>query len=57
VRYLLENRVVSAGMLSQSLLELFVENKDWVRRAQPCAYVNDTKPPTLVLAARSQVDP
>ena len=31
MRYLLENRVVSAGMLSQSLLETFVENKDWVR--------------------------
>jgi hypothetical protein len=31
MRYLLENRVVSAGMISQSL-DLFVENKDWVRR-------------------------
>ena len=42
VRYLLENRVASAGMLSQSLLELFVESKDWVRRAYPCAHVGDT---------------
>ncbi|KAI9447943.1 hypothetical protein H4582DRAFT_42547 [Lactarius indigo] len=29
IRYLLENRLVSAGMLSQSLLDLFVESKDW----------------------------
>ena len=29
--YLLKNRVVSSGMLSQSLLELFTERKDWVR--------------------------
>ncbi|KAI9467106.1 hypothetical protein BJY52DRAFT_1236476 [Lactarius psammicola] len=27
--YLLENRAVSAGILSQSLLELFIESKDW----------------------------
>ena len=32
MRYLLENRVVSAGMISQNLLDLFVESKDWVRR-------------------------
>jgi hypothetical protein len=57
VRYLLENHVVSAGMLSQSLLELFVENKDWVRRAYPCTYADNTKPPTLVHAACSHVDP
>jgi hypothetical protein len=30
VHHLLENRVVAASMLSQSLLGLFVENKDWV---------------------------
>ncbi|KAF8272086.1 hypothetical protein EI94DRAFT_1567074 [Lactarius quietus] len=29
MRYLLENRMVSAGMMSQSILELFVESKDW----------------------------
>ena len=42
MHYLLENRVVSAGMLSQSLLELFVESKDWVRRACPFVYGDGT---------------
>lgn len=42
MRYLLENRVVSAGMLSQSLLDPFVENKDWVRRAYPSTYGDNT---------------
>jgi hypothetical protein len=40
--YLLENRVVSAGMLSQSLLELFVESKDWVRCAYSFVYGDNT---------------
>jgi len=35
MRYLLENRLISAGMLSQSLLGLFVESKDWVG----CSYL------------------
>ena len=38
MRYLLEHRVVSAGMLSQNLLALFVESKDWVRCAYPFVY-------------------
>jgi hypothetical protein len=35
VHHLLENRVVAASMLSQSLLELLVERKDWVSGAYP----------------------
>lgn len=35
VRHLLENRVVTASMLSQSLLGLLVERKDWVSGAHP----------------------
>ena len=35
VHHLLENRVVTASMLSQSLLGLLVERKDWVSGAHP----------------------
>jgi hypothetical protein len=35
VHHLLEKRVLSASMLSQSLLELLVERKDWVSGAYP----------------------
>ena len=35
VHHLLENRVVAAGMLSQSLLGLLSERKDWVSGAHP----------------------
>ena len=35
VHHLLENRVLSASMLSQSLLGLLVERKDWVSSAYP----------------------
>jgi Utp8 family len=37
IYYLLKNRVVSSGMLSQSLLELFTERKDWV--SQGCTWL------------------
>jgi hypothetical protein len=35
IHHLLENRVVTASMLSQSLLVLLVERKDWVSGAHP----------------------
>jgi hypothetical protein len=35
VHHLLENRVITASMLSQSLLGLLVERKDWVSGAHP----------------------
>lgn len=44
IYYLLGNRVVSAGMLSQSLLGLFAERNDWVSQAYIWVYsANDIK--------------
>ena len=42
VHYLLENRVVTANMLSQSLLGLLVERKDWVSGAHPSIHPSGT---------------
>jgi hypothetical protein len=38
VHHLLVNRVVTAGMLSQSLLGLLVERKDWVSDVHPSVH-------------------
>lgn len=44
VHHLLENRVISASMLSQSLLGLLAESKDWVSEL-----AHETRPPNLGL--------
>ncbi|KAH9045311.1 hypothetical protein EDB85DRAFT_2284235 [Lactarius pseudohatsudake] len=53
IYYLLENRLVSAGMLSQSLLELFVESKDWRAVALTLKNVFDIPEVEIIKLVRS----
>ncbi|KAH9049690.1 hypothetical protein EDB84DRAFT_1260539 [Lactarius hengduanensis] len=53
IYYLLENRLVSAGMLSQSLLELFVESKDWHAVALTLKNVFDIPEVEIIKLVRS----
>ena len=48
VHYLIENRVVTASMLSQSLLGLLVERKDWVSGAYPSIYPGHGTQPSVL---------
>ena len=54
IHHLLEKRVVSAGMLSQSLLGLFVESNDWVSVAYYLMWYMDPTP--FSWTARSRTD-
>ncbi|KAH8988476.1 hypothetical protein EDB92DRAFT_1800580 [Lactarius akahatsu] len=53
IYYLLENRLVSAGMLSQSLLGLFVESKDWRAVALTLKNVLDIPEVEIIKLVRS----
>ncbi|KAH9002207.1 hypothetical protein EDB86DRAFT_2898629 [Lactarius hatsudake] len=53
IYYLLENRLVSAGMLSQSLLDLFVESKDWHAVALTLKNVLDIPEVEIIKLVRS----
>ncbi|KAH9179596.1 hypothetical protein EDB89DRAFT_1922170 [Lactarius sanguifluus] len=53
IYYLLENRLVSAGMLSQSLLDLFVESKDWRAVALTLKNVLDIPEVEIIKLVRS----
>ncbi|KAH9060923.1 hypothetical protein EDB87DRAFT_1808093 [Lactarius vividus] len=53
IYYLLENRLVSAGMLSKGLLELFVESKDWHAVALSLKNVLDIPEVEIIKLVRS----
>ncbi|KAH9077077.1 hypothetical protein EDB83DRAFT_2348082 [Lactarius deliciosus] len=53
IYYLLENRLVSAGMLSQSLLDLFIESKDWHAVALTVKNVLDIPEVEIIKLVRS----